>query len=149
LDTFSNKVIHRAELIAPVVSQSAVYPTPSRLVLDRFRNDSALNFDKDLPISFNGLDYQADFDLFGGTPKSGAYKFNITRYVQGIVTMHDRNDTLRIHAPFRTLVYFPGLLSYVPLTVLPRIADGRVVLGGGNHPDSSKRLRLRIIYSNL
>jgi hypothetical protein len=28
------------------------------------------------------------------------------------------------------------------------VANGRVVLGGGTYPDSTARLRLRIVYSN-
>lgn len=149
LSTFGNKVIHRAELISPVVDAGPIFTAPQRLFLDRFRDNKALNFDNDLNISFTGNNWVANYDIFGGNLKSGAYKFNITRYVQGIVTRNEPNDTLRVHAPLRTLIYVGPYNTDVPLNVLPRIGEGRVVLGGGSYPDPARRTRLRIIYSNL
>lgn len=149
LNTFGNKVIHRAELIVPVVDAGPVFAAPQRLFLDRFRNNKALNFDNDLNISFTGNNWVANYDIFGGNLKSGAYKYNITRHVQGIITRNEHNDTLRVHAPLRTLIYVGPYTTDVPLNVLPRIGEGRVVLGGGNYSVPALRTRLRIIYSNL
>ena len=146
LDTLNNKVIHRAELIAPAVIISPAYPAPARLFLDRLRDGKPRLFENDLPASFDG---SVDYDLFGGTLRNNEYKFNITRYVQGIVTRNEPNDTLRIYAPFKTTVFSSALNFRINIPVLSRIAEGRVVLGGGNYPVSSQRLRLRIIYSNL
>jgi hypothetical protein len=146
LDTLQNKVIHRAELIAPVVNSSAVYPAPTRLFLDRLRNGQPRIFENDLRV---GNDGSVDYDFFGGTQKNSQYSFNITRYVQGIVTRKEPNDTLRIYAPFKTTVFSSALDFRINIPVISRIAEGRVILGGGNYGIPAQRLRLRIIYSNL
>lgn len=152
LDTLSNKLIHRAEIIAtkvPSLSDNSFTPPP-RLFLDRIRTgstDSALIFQKDLLI---GSDYSIAYSTFGGTLSSNnTYRFDITRYIQGVVTKHEPIDTLRLWAPFEAyehnaIYYYPN-----PLPVNPRVAEGRVVLGGGTYPDSTSRLRLRIVYSKL
>jgi len=152
LDTFSNKIIHRAEIVATKIPSLAddIFTPPSRLILDR-RNKSA-------PDSFFVLqnDLVADpsgglsFATFGGTLLSdNTFRFNISRYVQSIVTRHDPNDTLRIYAPLRTNLYNSNLKITFIVPVNSAIAKGRVVLGGGTYVDSTSRLRLRIIYSNL
>ena len=152
LDTFSNKVIHRAEIVATKIPSAAddIFTPPSRLILDR-RNKSA-------PDSFFVLqnDLVADasgglsFAAFGGTLLSdNTYRFNISRYVQSIVTRHEPNDTLRIYAPLRTKLYNSNLKITFIVPVNSAIAKGRVVLGGGTYADSTTGLRLRIIYSNL
>ncbi len=159
LNTFPNKVIHRAEIIATKLpsANEVVFTPPSRLFLDRKNSntpDTTFIFNKD--ISTSALDNSYDLSTFGGDLKSGIYRFNITRYVQDIVTNHKNNDTLRIYAPFRTIVFNPSLLSattpngrYQILQLANRIMEGRVVLGGGTYFDPSARLRLRIVYSNL
>jgi hypothetical protein len=152
LDTFSNKIIHRAEIVATKIPSMAddIFTPPSRLILDR-RNKSA-------PDSFFVLqnDLVADasgglsFATFGGTLLSdNTYRFNISRYVQSIVTKHVPNDTLRIYAPLRTNLYNSNLKITFIVPVNSAVAKGRVVLGGGTYADSTTRLRLRIIYSNL
>jgi Domain of unknown function (DUF4270) len=157
LDNFGNKIIHRAEIIAtriPSASDNIFFPPP-RLLLDRINanNDSAYLFEKDLVL---GSDGSVGWDVFGGTLKSDIYRFNITRYVQGIVTRHERNDVLRLWAPLRAYEFDVNEPtssspkgSYIQLPVNSRIAEGRVVLGGGNNPNPNARLRLRIVYSNL
>ncbi|HEY0355060.1 MAG TPA: DUF4270 family protein [Flavisolibacter sp.] len=149
LDTMKNAVIHRADLIANVVNPSIQFTPPARLFLDRYRKgavDSAYIFDQHISIGFNG---SVDYSMFGGELKSNTYKFNITRYVQGILTRNERNDTLRLYAPFKTIVYSQALSDIASLPVNSRIADGRVVLGGGSYVVPNQRLRLRIIYSKL
>jgi hypothetical protein len=150
LDTFPNKVIHRAELIVtqiPSVNEQ-IFAPPARIYLDRFRKgtpDTSIVFERDINV---GLDGSLSMTSFGGAYKNKGYIFNITRYVQSIVTRHDRNDTLRIYAPFEAQSYVPGL-GFVPVAISGVIYNGRVVLAGGNYPDPKTRLRLRIIYSNL
>jgi hypothetical protein len=151
LDTFGNKVIDRAEDVATRITGAGdnIFSPPIRLVLDRINKtgDTAFLLDKDLVPSSSGT---LGFDLFGGTLKSDqTYRFNITRYVQGIITRQERNDTLRIYAPLRTTIYSPVLKQKITVPVLDRIAEGRVILAGGNYFDPKYRLRLRIIYSNL
>lgn len=152
LDTFSNKVIHRAELLAikiPSLSDN-VFTTPSRLMLDRTNKptpDTAFILEKDLTIDASGT---FGFVAFGGTLRSdNTYRFNISRYIQGIVTKREPNDTLRLYAPLRTTLYNSNFKSYLSVPIIEAIAKGRVVLGGGTYADPAMRLRLRIIYSKL
>jgi len=152
LSSLGNKVIHRAEIIAtkiPSISDN-IFTTPPRLFLDRLHHntDSSYLFERDLTI---GSDGSIGYDVFGGTLNGGSYRFNITRYIQGIVTRGERNDTLRLWAPLSTYEYSSVIENYYkfPIPVNNRIAEGRVVLGGGSHPDPNARLRLRIVYSNL
>lgn len=151
LDTVSNKVIHRAEIIATRVPSASdnIFTPPPRLFLDRIRTgavDSALIFEKDLLL---GSDGSIGFSTFGGTLKNNTYRFDITRYVQGIITSHKRNDTLRLWAPIEAFEKNAVLYTQSPLPVNSRVAEGRVVLGGGTYLDPNSRLRLRIVYSKL
>ncbi|MGZ3938134.1 MAG: DUF4270 family protein [Flavisolibacter sp.] len=150
LSSFGNKVIHRAEIIATKVpsANDNIFTPPFRLLLDRISNnaDSSYLFEKDLLL---GSDGSVGYINFGGTISNNLYRFNITRYVQGIVTKNDRNDTLRLWAPLRAWEYSKNLGYYLQnLPVNSRVAEGRVVLGGGTYSDSTSRLRLRIVYSN-
>lgn len=156
LDTFSNKVIHRAELIAYRVPADNpafdnVFATPNRLLLDHKgptnTKDSAYIFDNDIET---GIDGSLNFAAFGGSLRSDAtYRFTLTRYVQGIVTRKERNDSLRLFAPLRANQYSKTLSQVISVPNLDYIARGRVVIAGNNYPDPTKRLRLRIVYSNL
>lgn len=151
LDNFENKIVHRAEIIAYRIETPSDNPfgVPDRLILDRINKtgDTAFLLDKDLVTTENGA---VGFNLFGGTLKSdNTYRFTVTRYVQGILTRKESNDTLRIYAPLRTTLYDAARGFKVTIPVASRIAEGRVVLAGGNHPDPNLRLRLRIIYSDL
>lgn len=149
-----NSIIHRAELIIYKIPSAMdnIFTAPSRLFLDKINNagDTAYVFQKDLYNSSGTLQYE----IFGGLPdRNNVYKFNITRYVQGIVSNKERNLTLRLYAPVRTELYFPtdtatNKLSYV-YQILNQPANGRIVVAGGNFADPSVRMRLRIIYSKL
>jgi hypothetical protein len=155
LDAFPNKVIHRAEVIAYKVTDPTsvenIFTPPTQLLLDRrvpnSTSDSAYIFENDLQA---GTDGSLNFAAFGGTLKSdNSYRFNITRYVQSIVTKKDRNDSLRIYAPLRSILYAKSLGQYISVPNLTYIGSGRVVLAGPSFNDPAMRLRLRIIYSNL
>ena len=158
LENFPNKVIHRAELIAAEVSDpySTTFPKPNLLYLDHKGPsqgtviDTAYFFEKDIASSATG---GFDYASFGGRIKTdNTYRFNITRYVQGIVTRKERNDSLRLYAPYRVYNFEPSsklLLAYPYNNILDYIAKGRVVIAGTKNPDPNKRLRLHIIYSNL
>jgi hypothetical protein len=152
LDTLKNKVVHRAELVAyriiPPGDLSNIFTPPTQLFLDRTHKDTAILLEKDLPVNSTGT---LSFQNFGGTLKlDNTYRFNITRYVQDIITSHTPNDTLRLYAPLRTNQYVPASGKYLyNIPVLSQVAYGRVVLAGGNYTDPNMRLRLRVIYSNL
>ena len=153
LNTFGNKVIHRAEIVATKIpsANENIFTPPFRLFLDRYRTsaagDSSYLFEKDLLL---GNDGSIGYQSFGGTINKNLYRFDITRYVQGIVTRHERNDTLRLWAPLRVWEYSTISRGYEKnLPVNSRVAEGRVVLAGGSYTDPGSRLRLRIVYSNL
>lgn len=168
LTGFPNKIIHRAELIAEqdVTNDPsrAFFTAPRYLLLSAF--DSANNRRINLPNDYTIDETYTHNNLltFGGFRLSktidndltSAYWFNLTRYVQGIVTRGDTNHTLRLSAPVNDSLYysFPypiqsatSIVTYIRPNYANNIADGRVRLGGGNHP--RVRMRLRIIYSDL
>lgn len=153
LSTLGNKIIHRAELIAPKLpsAMELTFTPPTKLFLDKTNlgtPDSAFLFNRDIAVGFDG---SLDLASFGGTLKNNEYRFNITRYVQGIITRNEPNDTLRLYAPLRTAPYIqnPSGATRINVQVAPAIAYGRVVLGGGSYVNPDQRLRLRIVYSNL
>lgn len=151
LDTLSNKVIHRAEIIVPRIASNLdnIFTPPSRLLLDRTNKgtpDTAFMLQNDLVADATGT---INYSSFGGTLLAdNSYKFNISRYIQSIVTTHQANDTLRLYAPLRSLLWHPSF-KYITIPVVNRIANGRVILAGGSFADPNSRLRLRIVYSDL
>ena len=149
LDTLKNKVVHLAELIATRLPSAGdeTFGPPSYLFLDRINktNDTAFLFENDVLLTQSGY----SIEDFGGSLKGNTYRFNISRYVQNLITRRQVNDTLRLYAPFRTILFDKNLGSKQSVTIAENIAYGRVVLAGGNYPNPSQRLRLRIVYSNL
>jgi hypothetical protein len=170
LQSLSNRIIHRAELIAEQVPDDATLGTietqmlpPRYLLLSRF--DSAIGIKRNIPNDYTiGSDGTQNISVFGGflTSKSingydrvGAYNFDVSRYVQGIVTRKDTSFTLRLSAPSNdSLSYTPpypvntsSLIHYIAPATANAPADGRVRLGGGTH--SRFRMRLRIIFSRI
>jgi len=147
-------VIHRAELIASVLPSvpTNIFTPPARLILDRINSthDTAFMLQNDLVASTATGSLSIDYANFGGKLETdNTYRFNISRYVQSIVTKHVSNDTLRIYAPVRTILRNTNLGQFLSVPVLNFVGAGRVVLGGGNYSDPALRLRLRIIYSDL
>ena len=75
----SNIVINKAELELPVANGSyAKFGVPNNLILASRDESRVLQF---IPDFFEGEDF------FGGDydPSSGTYRFNITRYIQGLI----------------------------------------------------------------
>ena len=154
LDTFSNNVIHRAELIVTRIrsNMDQIFTPPSQLFLDRINRtgDSASVLNKDFPLIPNE---PLNWEGFGGNLlRDDTYRFNITRHVQDIITRDSSNTSLRLYAPVETSLYatYGGGINWKPtVPVNVRVAEGRVVVGGGSHPDPNIRMRLRIVYSKL
>jgi hypothetical protein len=149
LDNLSNRIIHRAELIITKLPSlnEVLFPPPPALFLDKASLlDSAFAITDDL---LSATQTGPSFTNFGGLLRpDNTYRFNITRHVQNIVTSKQTNYQLRLYAPLRTT----QLIGPTPriISILPQIAYGRVVLAGGNYTaDASKRVRLRIVYSNI
>lgn len=152
LDGFGNKTIHRAELVAVKIpsTDDNVFTAPDQLMLDRKNSntpDTVFMLEKDLVADASG---NLGFSSFGGVLRTdNTVRFDISRYIQGIVTRHAVNDTLRMYAPLRTRVFNSVFNTYLDVNVNRDIAKGRLVLGGGSYADSTMQLRLRIVYSDL
>lgn len=169
LKGMSSRIIHRAELITEQVPDDnnlsaeldQLLP-PNMLFLGIYDslNKRKRNIPNDFQVVQGGT---TNVNIFGGNlvyrslngyNRVATYTFNISRYVQGIITRNDNEFDLRIYAPVvgDYLFYsdpFPGnnltqLLFFNSFSANDA-AIGRVRLGGGNH--SKFRLRLRIIYS--
>jgi Domain of unknown function (DUF4270) len=158
LSTFNNAVIHRAEIIANPLRNASegTFPQPIALYLDKINNanDTALSFDNDMSLSWNGdirNPFAFDLGRFGGLLQTDStYHFNISRYIQSLVTNKSTNYTMRLYSPVRAFVYSPVYKAKNLLYVADRVADGRVILAGGSYAAApAKRLRLRIVYSKL
>lgn len=148
VDTMSNKIIHRAELIAYRLpsAQEAQLPPPSLLYVDRKRGTSdSVYFLKDLFDAQGGPNV-----AFGGSLRGdNTYRFTLTRHVQEIILGVDTNDSLRLFAPLQLVYPIRNSNQFFPIPVNSLAANGRVVLAGGNYSDPALRMRLRIIYSNI
>lgn len=69
-------------------------------------------------------------DVFSGNSHK-YYTFNITRYVQRIVTQHTRVYDMRLYAPFN--INYPQYSgAYIPYG--NNVAFGRVKIGSGSQP---------------
>lgn len=178
IKTLSNRVLHRVELRITELTENSnpqysQLRAPTALYLDgEYEND---------PGNFRGVPYDlnpfskyycypgtgVDFSYFGGLQntvtidgkKLAQYTFNITRYVQSIITRGEPSFKLRLSAPF--YMYYKdcsnGLASY-PSQVYPfqsggvflnEVGEFRLRAAGGNHPDPKLRMQVRVIYSKL
>ncbi|MEP6615771.1 MAG: DUF4270 family protein [Ginsengibacter sp.] len=164
LSGVSNRIIHRAELIMDQVyspnTLDDVFATPSLLYLD-LKDTAGGGSYRPIPCDFNTLSGQPNIATFGGYRTIAKdpfgndisrYIFNISRYVQKVVTNGRLNSTLRLRAPADIInpAAFvdecnQGLQPFTFPVNVPTI--GRVKLGGGNN--TNYRMRLRIVYSNL
>lgn len=163
LDSLPNSIIHRAELvIQQVPSNDPVMDknfSPPALFLTLYSTDSSRKFmipGGDVDFNITGVN---NFQDFGSYPfkrtvngqEQVNYAFNLTHYVQGIVTRKNRNYDMVLSAPFADNVYasesFNTVIPIAGTGVLNPLALGRVRVGGGNH--SQYRMRLRIIYTRI
>ena len=168
LATLSNRIIHRAEIIVEQIPTDPVldekFSAPNFLFLDLkdtgaikwktvyFDLNTSEIYNPDNPFSY--IPSQINYQYFGGyrriktDPLTGNqikfYTFNISRYVQQIVTEHKPVYDMRLYAPFN-LNYPQHSFTFIPFG--NNIAFGRVRVGSGTNPNY--RLRLRIVYSKL
>jgi len=171
LKALTNRIVHRAELkiiqIPDALSLSGVFTPPPYLYLDRF--DTAIDKVKYNPIPFDlnpSVGYSCfpssegiDYNYFGGIlpyrrvingQTAFEYNFNLTRYVQSIVTRRVSSLDLRVSsAKFAEYFDCTGV-QYVAVTG-NNVAEGRVKVGGGATKNSPfpYKMQLRIIYSRL
>jgi len=156
LSNLGNRVVHRAELIVEQVHDPSddVFGPPDYLYLDAY--DSAKANFRTIPFDF-GIDFSGGINAgsFGMVGKPAIFgpntitvwRFNLTRYVQHIVTNHNTNYSLRLSSPNYIKEIYSGNETTQQFSVNPTIAKGRLRVGGGNH--STQRMRLRIIYSKI
>ncbi|MEO6187517.1 MAG: DUF4270 family protein [Ginsengibacter sp.] len=164
LSGLSNRVIHRAELIVQQAYSSDpsnnYFAGPQTLFLDT-KDTSTTGQYIPIPCDFSLVSQTPNFTYLGGIKSAytngqgqslSQYIFNISRYVQTIVTKSDNNAVLRLRAPY--VIVNPRsyldrcnqLISYFNFTT-NNVADGRVKLHGTS--GSPNRTRLHIVYSVL
>ena len=160
LRDLSNRVVNRAELIVEQVYdfRDITFTPPDALMLDVY--DSTLGGYKYTPYDFSptqsgGID--PVYGSYGQNTVDGAgnpikvWKFNITRYVQNVLTKKEPLHDLRLftHKSVFEGVFLPTLNSYsfAQTVINSQFAFGRVRVGGGNH--ATQRMRLRIIYTKI
>jgi hypothetical protein len=163
LATLSNRLIHRAELIMEQVfdPSDTLFPPPTSLMLDAW--DPSISKFRTIPYDFVP-DGQGSFNTgsFGVFPSNlldantgkvvKVWKFNVSRYVQHLLTHTVPLYDLRVTAPpYIYLQYrnWPGTNDIQDVYSMPGNANGkgRVRLGGGNHP--TQKMRLRLVYSKI
>lgn len=167
LSSFRNTLIHRAEIVAVQVPDNTnllddIFSAPRYLLLTAY--DSINRRNLNIPNDYTIASEVPNVQEFGGShtkrsvPEFGtvsSYTFNLTRYLQGIVTRKEPSYNLRLYAPANdTLIYsnpYPFSSSadtfFIAPTYSNNVADGRVRLAGGSN--SRVKLRLRVIYSEL
>ncbi len=163
LPTISNRLIHRAELVIEQLydPSDTMFTVPDLLYLDASDPSITKNYKYrtipyDLFFNSGGV---LNLNTFGGFPtmsvdgsgnKIRIWKFNLTRYVQHILTGTQSLYDLRLFAPFSLNEQYgipPGADISATVFVNPTTTKGRVRVGGGNHPN--QRMRLRLVYSKL
>jgi hypothetical protein len=147
-----NVVIHRAELSMtqiPAAGQNDdIFPGPAYAYIDYL--DTITN--RQMPFILDGFP-QGVYSpgLIGGIRRvvdgqGGAvvteYRFNIPRYVQGIITRNDANFPLYLYSPYFIRYTNPAIFAF-----LNPMAVGRVKMGGGSK--TGQKMVLRIIYSKI
>lgn len=164
LTGMSNRVILRAELIVDQIYSTTsfdnIFDVPYFLYLDT-KDTSTSGRYIPIPCDFSTLEVQNNFYTLGGHPNKvvndlgqsiNRYIFNISRYVQTIVTKQNLNATLRLRAPYYIVNksdYIDRCNQLIPFFSygLNNIADGRIKVNGSNN--SPSKMRMRIIYSIL
>ena len=164
LDTLSNNIIHRAEIIIEQLTdpKSNVLAPPAYLYLDAIDTPNVqwrpLPYDLSPSEVYSFFPSSAgiNFAYFGGYLRHkknlvgadiGYYNFNVSRYVQNMVTRgrtSNRNYDLRVYAPFE--ISYPSVFL-TSLAFSNSLAYGRVKVGSGTN--ASYRMRLHIIYSKI
>jgi hypothetical protein len=166
LQLLSNRIIHRAELLmeqdahntaldglftVPNLFLAAISPSPD--------TPYRFHIPRDISLGQNGT--VDNFSTFGGFPvykndpfgnRIASYSFNVSRYVQGVITKKEPQYDFYLFAPVVDNVYAsPTNLSTLFITSTPMNLQGfgRVRLIGGNSLRTNRKMRLRLVYSKL
>lgn len=159
-----NMVIHRAELLIEQIPDetglSDTYFAAPNLFLAAYSTDSMrrLTVPNDIQFSFGAI---SNLGSFGVAPIAKInnegksvkyYNFDISRYVQGVVTRKEKIFSFVLYAPYNGFVYptETGLYAVnISSPSLNPVGLGRVRVAGGNYSDRTRRMRLHIIYSKI
>jgi hypothetical protein len=177
LKALTNRVLHRVELRVTELPGNGTSPylsqllPPRALFLDAGDDNQQGNY-RGIPYDMNPFSKYycfpingPDFNYFGGIPKRqvidgkicNEYIFNITRYVQGVITRKEPIFKLRLSAPYY-MIYkecansnpaFPANIFPFQAngTFINKIAESRIRLAGSSHPNLRLQMQVRIIYS--
>lgn len=166
----SNRIVHRAEVIIEQIPTNALidgmFSGPNFLYLDLIDTttlaywkpiyldlNTAERYDPDFRSSLPYIPGTFDFQYYGGfrRNKNDAlgnpikhYNFNVSRYVQQIVTDRTHSYNMRVYAPFK-IRYPQYSINFTDYG--NNIAFGRIRVGSGSNPNY--KLRMRIIYSKI
>ncbi|HEX5150175.1 MAG TPA: DUF4270 family protein [Parafilimonas sp.] len=154
LDSLKNMIVHRAEILMyQVPDDDTDIFTPPNLFLAAHSDSADRSFAIPNDITFYGNSI-SNLAQFGVAPKVLAdsrsiyYSFDISRYVQGIVTNGEPVYDLVLIAPYNQYVY-PTINSLYAIPIssptLNTVATGRVRLGGGSA--NQYTMKLHIVYS--
>jgi len=166
----SNRIIHRAELIAEQVPDDANLLTidqqmsvPRYLLLSAYNTLTSGKYNVPNDYIFSPSEGPNIRDFGGavfykttqGYNRVASYSFNLSRYVQGIVSRGDSSFMLQLSAPVNDSLFYrnpyPQLGNLTQIYLNPSVGNepaiGRVRLGGGTH--SRFRMRLRIVFSRI
>lgn len=172
LPLLSNRIVHRAEIIAEQLydPSDVKFPPPGAMQLDAY--DPTIT----ASIPFRTIPYSLDFStlsgfnlrgfgIFPGDTIDGSgnkvkiWRYDISRYVQHVLTQTQTSYQLRLHAPLilEGVTKIAGSTTDFAIPVNPasylnpNIANGRIrIVGNTGQTDTNPhRIRLRIIYSKL
>src|SRR5690606_14271892 len=125
----NNRLLYKAVLIADQLEgyEDNTYPVPGLLFLDAV--DSANNRYLTIPNSWvflqNNSPLYYDPAVFGGFLNNKRFEFDLTSYVQGIVTRKEKSYALRMYAPFSTRPVATTVSSnQLPLSLSSRLGGG-------------------------
>lgn len=164
LSGLQNMIVHRAEILMQQVPDIAGMSdgnfTSPNLFVSAYDPDSMRRFAIPYDVIFSsgtisnlttfGVYPIKKTDRLSGQSVSN-YSFDISRYVQGVVTRKDTAYNLVLWAPYNAYIsdnLTDLRLNYVfPIAspALNPVAIGRVRLGGGNN--AQYKMRLHIVYS--
>lgn len=167
----SNSIVHRAEVIIEQIPTNTMiderFSGPNFLYLDLIDTittkaywkpiyldlNTAEAYDPDFRTSLPYIPSNFDFQYYGGYRRNKPdgfgnqikhYNFNVSRYVQQILTDRTHSYDMRVYAPFKIRYpqYSINFINYGN-----NIAFGRIRVGSGSNPNY--KLRMRIIYSKI
>lgn len=151
VDSMENVIVHRAEILMYEIPDADEFLTPPNLFLSAYSSDSSRAFAIPYDVTiFNGE--ITNLTQFGVAPrtKNNAYyySFDVSRYVQGIITRKEKRHNLVLTAPYNQYIHPVEETIYtIPISSpsLNKVATGRILLGGGNN--NQYKMRLHIVYS--